>query len=52
MEINSYREKYINGVKVGEELLRKDKYKVQNAIKVVGAKKREVSIIDIFNLAS
>lgn len=52
MEINSYREKFVNNIKVGEELLRKDKFKVQNAIKVVGAKKRETTIADIIQLAS
>lgn len=41
MEIKSYREIYQNNKKIGEEFLRHDKYKVQNAIKVVGAKKRE-----------
>ena len=41
MEIKSYREKYLNGKLVKKELLRFDKYPVQNAIKVYGAKKRE-----------
>ena len=40
MEINSYREKYENGVLINKELLRKDKYNVQNAIKMYGTKKR------------
>lgn len=40
MEVKSYREKYIAGVLVSRELLRDDKYKVQNAVKVYGTKKR------------
>lgn len=40
MEINSYREKYENGVLINKEFLRKDKYRVQNAIKMYGTKKR------------
>lgn len=40
MEIKSYREKFIEGKLVDKELLRTDKYKVQNAIKIYGAKKR------------
>lgn len=41
MDVNSYRKKYLNGELVGTELLRTDKYKVQNAIKVYGTKQRE-----------
>ncbi|MBE7076581.1 MAG: hypothetical protein E7374_01670 [Clostridiales bacterium] len=40
MHIKSYREKYVNGQFVSKELLREDKFPVQNAVKVVGAKKR------------
>lgn len=39
--IKSYREKYVNGKLVSKTLLRTDKYKAQNAIKVFGAKKRK-----------
>lgn len=38
--IKTYREKYVNGILVNKQLLRTDKYKVQNAIKVYGAKPR------------
>lgn len=38
--IKSYREKYINGNLYEKELLRTDKYKMQNAIKVYGSKPR------------
>ncbi len=41
MEIKSYREKYIDGRLVDRQLLRFDKFKVQNAVKVFGTKKRE-----------
>ena len=41
MEVKSYREKYEGGKLVSRELLRDDKFKVQNAIKVYGTKKRE-----------
>lgn len=41
MEVKSYREKYVNGILTQKELLRFDKFKVQNAVKVFGAKKRE-----------
>ena len=44
MEIKSYREKYIDGQQVDKELLRTDKYKVQNAIKIYGMKKRTEDI--------
>lgn len=40
MEIKSYREKYINGQLIEKQLLRFDKFKVQNAIKIYGTKKR------------
>ena len=47
MEIKSFRDKYINGEFVSRETLRFDKFKVQNAIKVYGAKKREnLSVLD------
>ena len=41
MEIKSYREKYVNDTLVSSELLRHDKFKVQNTVKVYGALKRE-----------
>ena len=41
MEIKSFRDKYINNSLVSTELLRFDKFKVQNAIKVYGAISRE-----------
>ena len=40
MEIKSYREKYVNGQLESKQLLRFDKFKVQNAIKIYGTKKR------------
>lgn len=40
MEIKSYREKYENGNFVSCELLRHDKFKVQDAIKIYGSKPR------------
>jgi len=40
MEIKSYREVYEHGKLINKELLRFDKFKVQNAIKVFGVKKR------------
>ncbi len=40
MEIKSYREKYMDNKLVLKENLRHDKYKVQNAIKIYGTKKR------------
>lgn len=40
MEIKSYREKYVNGQLFDKQLLRFDKFKVQDAIKVYGTKKR------------
>lgn len=41
MEIKSYREKYVNNVLVEKHLLRHDKFKVQNAVKIYGSLKRE-----------
>lgn len=41
MEIKTYREKYVNNERVSKELLRHDKFKVQNGIKVYGNKTRE-----------
>lgn len=43
MEIKSYREKYVNNLLISKELLRHDKFKVQNAVKVYGNVKREES---------
>ena len=40
MEIKTFREKYINNQLVSKELLRHDKYKVQNAVKIYGTQKR------------
>lgn len=40
MEVKSYREKYINGNLMEKQLLRFDKFKAQNAIKIYGTKKR------------
>ena len=37
MEIKSYRETYKNGELIEKELLRHDKYKVQNSVKVFGS---------------
>ncbi len=51
MEIKSYREKYLNGELVKKELLRFDKFSVQNAIKVYGTKKRENQSSLNFSLA-
>ena len=42
MTIKSYREKYVNGELTSKELLRKDKFNVQNAVKVYGTKTREL----------
>ncbi len=44
MEIKSYREKYINNTLVSTELLRHDKFKVQNTVKIYGTHKREAEI--------
>ena len=41
MDIKSYREKYNGDSLVEVELLRTDKYSVQNAVKIYGTKKRE-----------
>lgn len=41
MEINSFREKYHNNILVEKELLRHDKFQVQNKIKIYGSVKRE-----------
>ena len=41
MEIKSYRLKFVNGTQVAKDLLRFDKFKVQNGIKVYGSKKHE-----------
>ena len=49
MEIKTYREHYENSTLKKRELLRHDKFKVQNAIKVFGTKKRaEISAQDSF----
>jgi len=40
VEIKSYREKYINSTLISKDLLRHDKFKVQNAVKIYGSKKR------------
>ena len=39
--VKSYREVYFDGKLVKTELLRIDKYNPQNAVKIVGAEKRE-----------
>jgi len=44
MEIKTYREKYVNNILVSKELLRHDKFKVQNSIKVFGNKKRNSDV--------
>lgn len=41
MEIKSYRERYENNKLISTELLRHDKFAVQNAVKIYGNKKRE-----------
>ena len=41
MEIKTYREKYVNNTLISCELLRDDKFKVQNTVKVYGSLKRE-----------
>ena len=46
MDIKTYREKYEQGILVSTELLRHDKFKVQNAIKVYGSLKRELFTYD------
>ncbi len=40
MEVKSYREIYVNGKLTDKQLLRFDKFNVQNAIKIYGTKKR------------
>lgn len=45
MEIKSYREKYKDNQLVDRVLLRHDKFKVQNAIKVFGNKKRATTAL-------
>ncbi len=40
MDVKSYRECYKNGELIKKELLRTDKFKVQDAIKIYGSKKR------------
>ena len=51
MEIKSYREIYENNTLKSKQLLRFDKFKVQNAVKVFGTKKRtENSVPFLFNL--
>lgn len=47
MEIKSYREKYVNNTLVATELLRYDKFKVQNAVKIYGSTKRVNRLEDI-----
>lgn len=55
MQIKSYRDKYMHGKLISHELLRTDKYKVQNAVKIYGAKKRaeqgapDDSLNELFN---
>lgn len=44
VEIKSYREKYLGGVLVDKQLLRYDKFKSQNAVKVYGVEKRDMTI--------
>ena len=46
MEIKSYRETYKNNQLVSKELLRHDKFKVQNSVKVFGSQKREEEIFN------
>ena len=41
LEIKSYREKYVNNILISKELLRHDKFKAQNSIKIYGNTKRE-----------
>lgn len=41
MEIKSYRERYVDGKLESKQLLRHDKFKVQDAVKVYGTKPRE-----------
>ncbi len=46
MDIKSYREKYIDNQLISRELLRNDKYKVQNAQKIYGTKARDIMASD------
>ena len=41
MEIKSYREKYVNDVLIETELIRHDKFKVQNTMKIFGSVPRD-----------
>jgi len=53
MDVKSYREKYIGDNLVSSELLRTDKFKVKNGVRVFGAKERETkkrNIIRFFDL--
>lgn len=47
MEIKTYRETYVDNQLVSTELLRFDKFKVQNAVKIYGKEKREKDILSI-----
>ncbi len=47
MQVKSYRETYIDGEMVNKELLRFDKFKPQNAVKVYGVEERNLSMMDI-----
>lgn len=47
MEIKTYRETYVDNELISTELLRFDKFKVQNAIKIYGKEKREKDILSI-----
>lgn len=51
MEIKTFREKYLNNQIISTETLRHDKYKVQNAIKVYGTKKRTDESVRFFNIS-
>lgn len=45
MDIKTYRNKYIDNKLVSKELVRTDKYKVQNSIKMYGIKQRDYSFM-------
>ncbi len=45
MEVKSYRQTYVDGILKETKLLRYDKFKVQNAVKVCGTHKRPLNII-------
>ena len=47
MEIKTYRETYIDNQLVSTEILRFDKFKVQNSVKIYGKEKREKDILSI-----